>query len=78
MTISFLHPTPFHRIAEFFRPGKKFLGYTQDREEIIFTVIDPNYFMCEVDGLPCLFEPNTWILTSDIAVLCQFEEIIPM
>lgn len=77
MTVSFLRPTPLDRYAEFFARGRRFIAYTDDHEEIVFTVIDPERFIVNFEGIICTFDHLSWLLITDIAVLCQIDEIIP-
>lgn len=77
MTVSFLRPTPFAQYAEFFNSGRRFIAYTDDHEEIEFVVIDPSKFVINFNGVMCIFDPISWLIITDISVLCQIDEIIP-
>lgn len=75
MTISFIFPDS--QYLEFFKDGQNFIGYTTDHEEIRFVVVDQSRFVCNVDGMLCMFNPLSWVFMSEMSDMFQLDEMIP-
>lgn len=75
MTVSFLFPDP--QFIDFFITGQHFIGYTLDSEEIKFVVVDQEHFICDIEGLLCVFNPTSWMMVSELSHIFQLNEMIP-
>jgi len=78
MTIAFVHPTPIDNYIEFFNEGRQFVGYTREREQVDFIVIDSIGMLCYVEGVVCEFDPLSWMMiTENEEVICQLDQFVP-
>jgi len=79
MAISFVHPTEIAEYIEFFKNGRRFIGYTGEGSQVEFYVVNDKTFTCQILGLEiqCTFDPLSWMLFVEDDIICQLDEIIP-